>query len=118
MKRITILPIIFGLLVIAGKLFAQTTYNATTPETVFVTGTVKDASGNFLRFAFVRDRNSKAAAYTDSIGSFVLKTSPSSALMINCNGFKDTVVQVGIKTSFAIVLRPDANASGSNVAQS
>jgi hypothetical protein len=111
MKKQTLLSIILLLVIFTGRSVAQTTYNTVIPETEFVTGTVKDANGNFLRYAFVQDKKNKTAVYTDSVGSFVLKTSPKSILYVNCSGFRDTAVKVGTLTSFVIVLKPVSGAS-------
>ena len=77
---------------------------AAAQTTITVKGTVKDAAGNFLHFAFVQDKQYKYAAYTDSVGAFSLSVVPTSTLLINCQGFNDTTVDINNKTNFDIVL--------------
>jgi len=106
MKKKTVLLVVLLLAILINRSTAQTTSSSINPETVYVTGTVKDANGNFLRYVFVQDKKNKTAAYTDSVGSFILKTAPQAVLYVNCSGFRDTVVQVGTQTSFSIILKP------------
>lgn len=75
-----------------------------TAQTITAIGTVHDQNGNPLHFAFVQDKQYKYAVYTDSLGGFTLTVNPTSRLMVDCYGFKDTTVNVANQTNFQIVL--------------
>ena len=70
-----------------------------------ITGSVQDKHGNSLHYAFVQDKQMKNATYTDSLGKFTLSVNPSSKLFVSCNGYKDTLINIGNQTNFAISLR-------------
>jgi hypothetical protein len=106
MKRIGLMA-----LLVAGVLkFASA-------QTINITGTVKTADGDALHLAFVQDKQYKNGVYTDSLGSFALSVNPNSNLKVSCRGFRDTLIGINNKTTFAIVLKPLVNivASRSNI---
>jgi hypothetical protein len=69
-----------------------------------ITGSVRDKNGNYLHYAFVQDKQMKNATYTDSLGKFTLSVNPSSKLFISCNGYKDTLINIGNQTNFNVSL--------------
>lgn len=79
--------------------------SAAEAQTIAVTGTVKDAKGNPLHYAFVQDKKLKNSTYTDSVGVFSLAVDPASKLLVKCNGFKDTLININNRTNFSIILR-------------
>jgi hypothetical protein len=106
MKRTNILLVLF--------LFA---YHFASAQTITATGTVSDPNGNPLHFAFVQDKQYKYATYTDSLGGFSLTVNPTSKLIINCYGFKDTLINIANQTNLHITLHPVANLAETNVAK-
>lgn len=73
-------------------------------QTITATGSVRDAKGNPLHYAFVQDKKAKNGTYTDSLGMFSLTVSPTSKLFVTCAGFKDETIDINNKTDFAVVL--------------
>ena len=73
-------------------------------QSINVNGNVRSNQGNPLHFAFVQDKQTKAATYTDISGNFTLTANPSSLLGISCAGFRDTVIDVINKSTLLIVL--------------
>jgi hypothetical protein len=73
-------------------------------QTIKISGTVSNKTGNPLHYAFVQDKQMKNGAYTDETGSFTLDANPQSKLRINCAGYNDTTINIDNKTSFTIAL--------------
>ncbi|WP_295801009.1 carboxypeptidase-like regulatory domain-containing protein [Mucilaginibacter sp.] len=84
-------------------------------QTTSISGTVKDAQGQPIPLAFVRDVQHYYATYADSAGSFLLKADPSSVLVAIANGFADTQVKIENKTVVNIVM-PTGTSSSANAA--
>jgi hypothetical protein len=80
-------------------------------QTTTASGTVKGEGGQELRYAFVQDKLTKNATYTDSLGRFNLTIAPASQLMVSAKGFKDVLIDVGAQKKFDIVLKADPSAS-------
>jgi hypothetical protein len=77
-------------------------------QTITISGTVQDKSGNYLRYAFVQDKQLKSGVYTDSLGHFSVQAQPNGQLRINCAGYKDAVINVSGKNEVVVTLQPDA----------
>jgi hypothetical protein len=73
-------------------------------QTITATGTIKSTEGDLLHFAFVQDKVSKHAVYTDSLGNFTIDVSPNAHLYVNCTGYRDTMISVNNQTNFLVVL--------------
>ncbi|HZY37999.1 MAG TPA: carboxypeptidase-like regulatory domain-containing protein [Mucilaginibacter sp.] len=73
-------------------------------QTIKISGTVRNQSGNPLHYAFVQDKIIKNGVYTDVRGAFTLDVNPGSKLRVNCAGYNDTTIAVDNKTAFSIVL--------------
>jgi len=97
-------------------LFSLFSLNFALAQTISISGTVKTQDGDALHLAFVQDRITKSGAYTDSLGNFSLAANPDSKLRISCFGFKDTLISINNRTSFAIVLRPSVNITANKAA--
>jgi len=93
---------------------AQTnaTVSTTQDENIYITGTVQTKQGDPLRYAFVQDKLTKSAVYTDSLGSFTLQVNANSKLGVTCTGFNDTLIDVKNRTSFLIRLSYKNAANG------
>jgi len=93
-------PIIvsFLLFVAPGLILAQT---------ITLSGTVADGNGVPLRYAFILDKQTKNATYTDSLGGFNLTVNPASQILISCKGYKKDSVNVEGKNRFDIILKAD-----------
>jgi hypothetical protein len=74
-------------------------------QTINITGTVQTKQGDPIHFAFVQDKQFKNAAYTDSLGNFSLAVNANSRLFVNCEGFRDTLIDIKNQTSFSIILQ-------------
>ena len=61
--------------------------NVAFSQTVAVQGTVVDAQGKPVPFAFVRDSQHAYATYADAEGSYTLKADPASKLIATAKGF-------------------------------
>ena len=92
-------------------LFLMAAGRAGLAQTITATGTVKGEAGQELHYAFVQDKVTKNATYTDSLGRFNLIVAPGSQLMVSANGFKDALIDVGTQKTFDIVLKADPSAS-------
>jgi len=92
MKKI----ILFGALVfISAVTYAQT---------VLINGTVNDAKGKPIPFAFISDVSHPYGAFSDQNGSFTIKIASSSTLAATATGFKDTQVKTDNSTDVKIVM--------------
>ncbi|HZY37085.1 MAG TPA: carboxypeptidase-like regulatory domain-containing protein, partial [Mucilaginibacter sp.] len=92
MKKIGIvLPLIFGVL------FASA-------QQVTISGTISNAKGHTLHFAFVRESQLNNGVYTDTAGNFTLAVNANSKLHINCAGYNDTTLTIGNRTVFSVAL--------------
>lgn len=80
-------------------------------QTATVTGTVKDAQGDPLHFAFVQDKQ-KHGTYTDSLGNFTIEASPNATIRVNCAGYGDTAFALNNRSSLQIVLNLSGAATG------
>lgn len=78
---------------------------AGTAQTIAVTGKVS-SNGKPVPFAFIADKQTQNATYTDSLGTFQLKADAASTLAVSCSGYKSTNVSVENKTNLNIVLSP------------
>ncbi|MCO5950948.1 carboxypeptidase-like regulatory domain-containing protein [Mucilaginibacter flavidus] len=96
-------------------LFIAGIFSNALSQTISVSGTVKDAQGQVIPLAFVRDVQHYYATYADSAGSFLLKADPSSVLVAIANGFADTQVKIENKTVVNIVM-PAGTSSSANAA--
>ncbi|MEO6980775.1 MAG: hypothetical protein ABI113_20440, partial [Mucilaginibacter sp.] len=87
-------------------------------QTISITGTVKNAQGQAIPLAFVRDVQHYYATYADSTGTFMLKADPSSILIAIANGYSDTKVKIENKTVINIAMSEgvssSANAAGNS----
>lgn len=90
------------------------TVQAGIAQTIDLTGKVNNSEGKPVAFAFIADKLSQNAAYTDSLGDFKLKATLASTLSISCPGYRDATVQIGNNTNLNVVLvagSASANAS-------
>lgn len=86
----------------------------TAAQTVAITGTVQDAGGNLLHYAFVQDQSSKSGVYTDSVGHFSFQAQPNGRLRVSCAGYKDAAVNFTGQNNLVVTLSPDAPAANAD----
>jgi len=103
------------------KLFAivilfAAAYQSGIAQTTTVTGFVRDKFHQPVHYAFIIDKHTQNATYTDSLGTFRLAVDPASQLAINCEGYLDTSVVISGHNSFDLVLKaaPAAQAGTGN----
>jgi len=86
-------------------------------QTIAATGTVSNQDGLPVRYAFVYDKQSKSATYTDSLGEFKLPVNQGAQLTVTCMGYMESTVSVTDKGATNVILKKDLKAaaqSGSN----
>jgi hypothetical protein len=103
MKKPAIILLLF---VFAGQISMAQTFVAT--------GTVSD-QGVPLRYAFVYDKQSKNATYTDSLGEFKLPVNQGAQLTITCKGYVETTLSASDKSAMNIILKKDMTPAGQAV---
>lgn len=80
-------------------------------QTTPVKGTVNDAKGKPVPYAFVRDVKHNYATFTDSTGAFNLKVDPSSSIAVLAANYKDTWQKIDGRNEVNVVL-PDGTNNG------
>ncbi len=75
-------------------LFFAFIFQISSAQTFVAAGTVGSQEGLPLRYAFVYDKESKNATYTDSLGKFKLAVNKNAQLTISCKGYTETKVSV------------------------
>src|ERR1700733_1082353 len=76
-------------------------------QTIAATGIVGNQDGLPLRYAFVYDKQSKNATYTDSLGEFKLPVNQGAQLTITCKGYVESTISVTDKGALNITLKKD-----------
>ena len=77
-------------------------------QSITVTGTVTDDTGEPLPGAFVMETGTNNGTMADEDGVFTLKVSKDASLTVTSIGFVDETVAVGGRTEINLVLRTDA----------
>lgn len=80
-------------------------------QTIPVSGTVKNAQGQPVPLAFVRDMQHYYATYADSTGAFILKVDPASAIAVIAPDYADMTVKVNGKISIDIIMQKGVSSS-------
>lgn len=73
-------------------------------QTVVINGTVRNAKGQPVPYAFVRDAGHNYATFADSTGAFTLKVDPASSLAVLANNYQDARLKIDDKTNVDVVL--------------
>lgn len=99
-------------LILSTSLLAQTTFS----QSNSASGTVKDKNGNPIAAALVSEFKSDpaAATYTDSLGFFSFAVKKYAKLLISCEGYNDTLVNMNDKKDIFIILTKAKNVKHSN----
>lgn len=79
-------------------------------QTITVTGTIADSTGESIIGASVLEKGTTNGAITNIDGHFTLKVSPGATLLVSYIGMKGQEIAVGNRTEFNIVLLDDAKA--------
>jgi len=95
MKKSAIILILFAFAV-SGSL----------AQTIVANGTVSN-QGVPLHYAFVYDKQSKSATYTDSLGEFKLPVNQGAQLTINCKGYAESTIRVTDNNAVNVILKKD-----------
>jgi hypothetical protein len=104
MKR-TILTYLLGL--ISALTFAQK---------ITVNGTVKDAQGKPVPFAFIKDAIHNFAAFSDANGNFTLKIDTVDRVIVSAQDFKKITVKISDPQNVNVVLAADDIKGGKTIA--
>jgi hypothetical protein len=80
-------------------------------QTISISGTVKNAHGQPIPMAFVRDMQHYYATYADSTGTFLLKADPASTLAAIAPNYADADIKIGGKTAVEIVMNKGVSSS-------
>lgn len=104
-KALKIAPIICFIVICSLSAFSQT---------ISISGTVKDAQGQPIPLAFIRDAQHYYATYADSAGSFVIKADPSSILTAIAVNYNDINVKIDKNTHIDIVMIKGAPTAAGN----
>lgn len=83
-------------------------------QIIVVAGTVANEQKEPLRFAFLYDKQTQNATYSDSLGRFKLKVSPASQIMASCKGYVDAAFDVAGRANFDLVLKSDPSAAANS----
>lgn len=81
-------------------------------QTTSISGTVKNAQGQPVPLAFLRDGQHNYATYADSTGAFLLKIAPSSTLIAIAPGYADKNVKVENPASVNIIMDKGISSAG------
>lgn len=76
-------------------------------QSISVTGVVKDASGETVIEATVREKGADNATVTDLNGNYTIRVAPKAALVFSYVGYKNAEVNVGGRTSVSVTLQED-----------
>lgn len=76
-------------------------------QSISVTGVVKDASGETVIGATVREKGTDNATVTDLNGNYTIRIAPKAALVFSYVGYKSAEVNVGGRTSVSVTLQED-----------
>ncbi len=76
-------------------------------QSISVTGVVKDASGETVIGATVREKGTDNATVTDLDGNYTIRVAPKAALVFSYVGYKNAEVNVGGRTSVNVTLQED-----------
>lgn len=76
-------------------------------QSISVTGVVKDASGETVIGATVREKGTDNATVSDLNGNYTIRVSPKAALVFSYVGYKSAEVNVGGRTSVSVTLQED-----------
>lgn len=76
-------------------------------QSISVTGMVKDASGETVIGATVREKGTDNATVTDLDGNYTIRVAPKAALVFSYVGYKSAEVNVGGRTSVNVTLQED-----------
>ena len=76
-------------------------------QSISVTGVVKDASGETVIGATVREKGTDNATVTDLNGNYTIRVAPKAALVFSYVGYKSAEVNVGGRTSVSVTLQED-----------
>lgn len=76
-------------------------------QSISVTGVVKDASGETVIGATVREKGTDNATVTDLNGNYTIRVAPKAALVFSYVGYKSAEVNVGGRTSVNVTLQED-----------
>ena len=72
-----------------------------------IRGTVQGESGKLLHYAMVADTKYNNVAFTDSVGDFTIPTHPDSKLLIQFDGYRDTLIDANaVSQSPQVDLKP------------
>ncbi|HVW95750.1 MAG TPA: hypothetical protein VHA56_07260 [Mucilaginibacter sp.] len=78
-------------------------------QMVEVKGKVSNQKGEPVQYAFVGDIQHNRATFTDSTGTFVLKTEPSSSISVLASNYQDKQVKVDDNNNIDVVLSADGD---------
>ena len=92
-------------------LFFAFVFQISSAQTFVAQGTVGNQEGLPLRYAFVYDKESKNATYTDSLGQFRLTVKKNAQLTISDKGYDESTVTAG-DGHLNVTLKKSAAASG------
>src|SRR5450432_1288193 len=73
-------------------------------QTAPVSGTVTDANGKPIAFAFIKDIRHNYATFSDPDGAFTLNADPSSQLMATSSNYKESVVKIDNQPNVKIIM--------------
>jgi len=73
-------------------------------QTVVINGKVRNAKGQPVPYAFVRDAGHSYATFADSTGAFTIKADPSSSLAVLANNYQDARLKIDDKTNVDVIL--------------
>ncbi|MFI5159891.1 MAG: hypothetical protein ACHQHN_01370 [Sphingobacteriales bacterium] len=59
-----------------------------------ITGTINDGQGSPVRYVFVHDTKSQRATFTDTLGNFSIRATPTSRLQLQSAGHSDTILNI------------------------
>jgi hypothetical protein len=74
-----------------------------------ITGTIKDGQGSPIRYVFIHDTQSQRATFSDTLGNFSIRVTPTSRLLLQSQGHGDTVLNVVQGSKIQITLKTAAD---------
>ena len=104
MKRLLFL--IFAFQVLISGVNAQ--------NKTFITGTVKDAAGIAVPFAFIKSASPVKAAYADSAGNFMLAIPANTNLQITAPGYAVAKANSGSNTTIQVIMTANSEKTPAN----
>ncbi|MCR8557825.1 carboxypeptidase-like regulatory domain-containing protein [Mucilaginibacter sp. BJC16-A38] len=83
-------------------------------QSISIKGQVRNADGQPVPRAFVKDSQHSIAAFADSSGAFLIKVDPTASLTVLAEGYADAQVKIDNKTALVITLGKGSSSSTSN----